>query len=521
MQSEEQFFQSNLATCLHKVEVRNPFTGERLFLPCGSCPACLYKKSYKNEMRVIAQRSMSRYCYFVSLTYDAKFCPYYRIFEKEQADGSLLCTCRSVPRVEYPQYDPDSFKGLDSNVDDDYFFICSKEYLQKYRDKANCAKRRRFFDKRYNNLYGRLNRNDFVLFMKRLRFNLYKKIGKYESLHTYFVSEYGPVSFRPHFHLLLFFDSEKIADNLGKCLYESWSFGSVDYSSERGGSSSYVASYLNSFIALPRHLREIRRFCPRSRFSNGFGQDFFRDSCRKVRSGIYDDFFNGKIIFADGTSYTLYPWRQVVLSCVFSAARFRGSNVGSLLQLSYSLLKIARRFRFCSKTADSVFSLCRSIVNFIKNAYFKSFRARSSIDSDSDLQTVFYFIGHSFDQVWTLDFKTVLGSLYRLYSDFNLFLKGTLKKDIFSLNISESSLISHLNNSIRFYYEQEIRFSKKNFERLGDCIPGAQEYFFQSSPERQFQFLKTDLGIRLLGYQEKVIKQKIKHRELNDVYWSS
>lgn len=521
MQSEEQFFQSNLATCLHKIEVRNPFTGETLFLPCGKCPACLYKKSYKNEMRVIAQRSMSRYCYFISLTYDAKFCPYYRIYTKEMPTGELLCTCKSVPRTEYPRYNSEEFKGLDSNVDDDYFFICSKEYFQKYHDKANCAKRRRFFDLRYNNLYGRLNRNDFVLFMKRFRFNLFKITGNYESLHTYFVSEYGPVSFRPHFHLLLFFDSPQVADNLGKCLCESWPFGTVNYSSERGGSSSYVASYLNSFITLPRHLREIRRFCPRSRFSNGFGQDFFRAACRRVQSGIYDDFFDGKVIYADGTSYTLYPWRKVVLSCVFSAARFRGADANSLLRLSYSLLKVARRFRFCSKTANSVLSVCREIVKFIRDAYFKSRRARDTIDRDTDLQYIFYFIGHSFSQVWTLDFKTVLGSLYRLYSDFNLFLRGTLKKDVFSLDISEDLLLLHLNNSIRFYHEQEIRFSKKNFERLGDCIPGAQEYFFQSSPGRQAQFLKTDLGSRLLAYQEKVIKQKIKHRELNDGYWSN
>ena len=68
-----------------------------------------------------------------------------------------------------------------------------------------------------DNLIPFLNYVDVQNYIKRLRKYLFKKLGSYETLHFYAVGEYGPVHFRPHFHLLLFSNSDEVAKVLREC----------------------------------------------------------------------------------------------------------------------------------------------------------------------------------------------------------------------------------------------------------------------------------------------------------------
>ena len=54
------------------------------------------------------------------------------------------------------------------------------------------------------NLIPFLNYVDVQNYIKRLRKHLKTALGSYETLHFYAVGEYGPVHFRPHYHILLF-----------------------------------------------------------------------------------------------------------------------------------------------------------------------------------------------------------------------------------------------------------------------------------------------------------------------------
>ena len=100
-----------------------------------------------------------------------------------------------------------------------------------------------------NNLIPFLNYVDVQNYIKRLR----KHLSRYtdEKISFYAVGEYGPVHFRPHFHLLLFFNSKKIADVLRECHSKSWKLGRSDIQRSNGGCSSYVASYVNSLASAP------------------------------------------------------------------------------------------------------------------------------------------------------------------------------------------------------------------------------------------------------------------------------
>ena len=88
-------------------------------------------------------------------------------------------------------------------------------------------------------------------YIKRLRKHLKTTLGSYETLHFYAVGEYGPVHFRPHYHILLFTNSEQISKVLRQCHDKSWKLGRSDFQLARGGASSYVASYVNSLSSAP------------------------------------------------------------------------------------------------------------------------------------------------------------------------------------------------------------------------------------------------------------------------------
>ena len=128
------------------------------------------------------------------------------------------------------------------------------------------------------------------------------------------MGEYGPVHFRPHFHLLLFFNSSEIADVLRECHNKSWKLGRSDIQRSNGGCASYVASYVNSLASAPALYRSCRAFKPRSRAP----LDFLRKarhltrvkmSMRRLRRKSIRSLMDESIILMASLSAQLPPYR--------------------------------------------------------------------------------------------------------------------------------------------------------------------------------------------------------------------
>ena len=112
-------------------------------------------------------------------------------------------------------------------------------------------------------------------FVKRLRTNLFRSddLQDEDVAFKYFIcSEYGPQTFRPHYHGILFFRSEKVRkyahDGL---ILKSWNKCSIDrhqssqtceYVNKNKGIASYVSKYITSTSDLP--------ICFSARFSRPF-----------------------------------------------------------------------------------------------------------------------------------------------------------------------------------------------------------------------------------------------------------
>ena len=151
----------------------------------------------------------------------------------------------------------------------------SPEKAEMLKKKSKCEGNGNAFPQ-FKGLLKYVNYRDYQLFAKRFRKYLFTKIGSYEKISSYIVSEYTPRTFRPHFHILFFFDSDEVAENIRQAVYQSWRLGRVDTQLARDAAGSYVSGYLNSIVSLPGIFTDVSFTKNKSRFSKLFGYESFR-----------------------------------------------------------------------------------------------------------------------------------------------------------------------------------------------------------------------------------------------------
>ena len=174
---------------------------------------------------------------------------------------------RTIPRVSKLQ----NFK----DVQREELVWISPETAEKLKRKSKCEGNDNAFPQ-FKGLLKYVNYRDYQLFAKRFRKYLFTKIGSYEKISSYVVSEYSPKTFRPHFHILFFFDSDEVAENIRQAVYQSWRLGRVDTQLARDSAGSYVSGYLNSVVSLPPIFTDVSFTKNKSRFSKLFGYESFR-----------------------------------------------------------------------------------------------------------------------------------------------------------------------------------------------------------------------------------------------------
>ena len=254
--------------CQHRSFITNRYTGQRIAVDCGQCDYCIHKRAQKASMRVKTAGSAFKYSYFVTLTYDNEHIPLLNceVLHSEYEDA-LSISGDKVFGYEYHDYVPVSEYQCDDNsrlrhifftqvqgtvpfdreikeyipVKDNWFLSMDaiRSFIRKTQAVDNSAYP---VAEKYgvDNLIPFLNYVDVQNYIKRLRKYLYQVLGSYETLHFYAVGEYGPVHFRPHYHILLFTNSKEISEVLRQCHDKSWKLGRSDFQVARGGASSYI-----------------------------------------------------------------------------------------------------------------------------------------------------------------------------------------------------------------------------------------------------------------------------------------
>lgn len=538
--------------CQYRSFITNRYTGARIAVDCGQCDYCIHKKAQKASMRVKTAGSAFKYSYFVTLTYDNEHIPLFKCevldnvyddvlnesgdihfgYEKHSFVSVSEYSCTDSSRLRHIFFTqvqgtiPFNRNSSEyEEVKDNWFLSMDaiRSFIAKTKSDSPYGKNGELSDRYGDNLLPFLNYVDVQNYIKRLRKHLFQQLGSYEPLHFYAVGEYGPVHFRPHFHLLLFTNSNQVAEVLRQCHDKSWKFGRSDFQRAAGGASSYVASYVNSLSAAPLLYRSCRAFKPRSRASVGFfekGCDFVEDDepYAQIEKKI-DSVVNGRSYNFGGVCVWSTPPMSYIRTLLprFSSARNDDSTaiIRILCAVHRTPARIAK-FGFIDYRQDSILSLVRTYYQYLKC---------SSILTDDDkiilhsARCLTRFVNCSSD----VDIESYINKLYRLFLYVYKFFRNWHLP-------SFGSDLGAYSNRIRFIIKTGIEYEKKkNYESLRDVFnirsanPSISDCMFTLPANGQERDFLSDVSCETVQLLEQLryrsatyCRDMIKHKKLND-----
>lgn len=537
--------------CQHRSFITNRYNGARIAVDCGQCDYCIHKKAQKASMRVKTAGSAYKYSYFVTLTYDNEHVPLMtcKVLHSDYDDAIGISGDihfgheyhKYIPVSEY-QCDDDFmlrhifFEQVQGSVPydrevkeyvpvKDNWFL-SMDAIRSFIHKTQSVDKTDYpASAQYgrDNLIPFLNYVDVQNYIKRLRKHLYKQLGSYETLHFYAVGEYGPVHFRPHYHILLFTNSEEVSKVLRYCHDKSWKFGRSDFQIARGGASSYVSSYINSLSSAPLLYRSCRAFRPRSRASLGFfeqGCDFVEgeEPYAQIEQKI-DSVVNGRVYNFGGLSIRSTPPVSYIRTLLprFSSARNDDSiAIARVLRAVHSTPKRIAKYGFIKYEQDSVLSLVRTYYQYLKTNPILTDDDKIVLHSARCLTR---FCNSSSD----VCIESYINRLYRLFLYVYKFFRNWHLP-------SFGSDISDYSGRIMFILKKGIEYeAKKNYESLRDSYILRSQYpelsdcmFVLPQAGREIDVL-SDVSPDTLHLLEQLrfrsatfCRDMIKHKKLND-----
>lgn len=266
-----------LFTCFSPKRVYNTRLGREVVTSCGNCAYCLAVKSADHTNRVKREfiRNGESLALFLTLTYDNNHLPCYQYNGRSKRWFSNV-SCADA-----------RFEPIKS--DEVYLYPSPERYYVGKTIKRSDA--RSAFRRHDRPTFAHLYYPDVQHFIARVRTSFHHFATRktdsalhnalktsnlsYESLRFRYAvcGEYGPATFRPHYHLILWF-STRFADSavnaLSQVLSACWSLGRFDCQTvTTDGVSNYLASYISSLSSLPnvlkaKYLRPFFRFsqCP-------------------------------------------------------------------------------------------------------------------------------------------------------------------------------------------------------------------------------------------------------------------
>lgn len=438
--------------CQHRSFITNKYTGKRIAVDCGQCDYCIYKRAQKASMRVKTAGSAFEHCWFVTLTYDNEHIPlfncevYYSEYDDVLSNSGIVHGYEKhayVPVTKFCTTDPQRLQhifftqvqgtvpynretGQHEPVKDNWFVSIDsmRSFIYKTQSSTPYGEDGELSRMYGDNLIPFLNYVDVQNYIKRLRKHLYLALGSYETLHFYAVGEYGPVHYRPHYHILLFTNSKKVSKVLRQCHAKSWKLGRSDFQIARGGASSYVASYVNSLSAAPLLYRSCRAFKPRQRASIGFFEkgEFFsegEDVYQAIEEKI-DSVINGRVYNFNGLSVKSTPPMSYIRTLLprFSSARYDDAvAIARIIRVVADAPKRMARFGIIDYDSDSILSIVR--------AYYQYLTLNHHLTNEDEIilhnaRCLTRLCNSSSD----VDIESYLNKLYRLFLYVSKFLRN-------------------------------------------------------------------------------------------------
>lgn len=297
--------------CFNPQRIKNPYTGEIFYTSCNHCVACLNAKATKYSLRVENEVKQNKYSIYFTLTYSNYAIP--RIIESVKTH--VFENGCEVPRL-FVNSNPDFVDG-----------ICQRVAFGRSLDPRKVIRFPIIQDDQLQSEFddipttGVVSRSDIQKFLKRLRNRLnFRYEHQEDRKFRYFIaSEYGPNTFRPHYHGILFTDSDRLATDFEELLRESWPFDNPDrhkVSFVEGGASAYVANYINSVADLPQIL-QTPAFRPFVLQSKNPLIGYKKEDRKAVRKRVYNSDFTEQRVDASTGAIVVSQYPKQVLDRFF------------------------------------------------------------------------------------------------------------------------------------------------------------------------------------------------------------
>lgn len=500
-------------SCLNPVEITLP-NGDKQVVPCRRCKACIQAAAKFDTLRCDIESLSNKYQFFITLTYDRNKLPvvkYVRNFPEDSFDlqNERLNCRKNAYKVE--------------QIDGKFRF----RYIR-----PRGFKLREYYKRtRLRNRVGVLCKYDLQQFFKRLR-NEIHRINKtqfnnfYDERIRYFAAgEYGPKTLRPHYHVILFTNSDFVSSILQQVLYKAWPYGTIDNQISEGKASDYVASYVNSRLLVPSFLN-IAPFRPFKIHSRYFGETYFREEIEKVYSSPFEDFVK-KMFVLHGQPITVNVWRSVqsyyfprclgymymssesiyslYTAYYYASRKYKENSVSELARLLYSDFDVCHGIpcldRFMDIFRSRTNSRCGDIGNFNidKNLYYGSMSIKDNLVLSflySLLYTSYRFV-HLICRDNIILFKTRISVIqnYYKYVDY-LALKNQLEKERDFFNTISTPF--DVNDYLEYFYTNIAKNKYGTYNLYKANVKSSKIY---------------------IAYENKVnneFENAIKHKELND-----
>lgn len=475
---------SLLFTC-ERPKVITTRDNRRMVVSCGKCRSCLIQRMRSKALVCSEQEKQSRYTFFVTLTYDRYNVPkMYPVFMHDaglnrqfvelydQETGELVSSC---------YYPHSKVKQLISRSDDKSLHYARYTDLQKF---VKRLRRRISTNKIYNN----------------------------EKIKYYSVSEYGPRTFRPHFHCLFYFDDPNLAQNFGKLVHSSWSLGYTYTTLSNGGVSSYVASYVNSIVSVPEIFKG-NATCPKSSHSSLLAlplcQSEFKKDVKNVTSRIIRPVERTK----DGVRTFNAPWRSFKSYLFPKCYRYANKSFHERVA-TYGLLQtIVRRYGKKTKISEYVPLIKADYYNNLLRPNIGNFLL-SSDEKGYILPTDDILLGRLYQLKHYQNLMSIFGlSSYQL----------TRNIDIFYNRLDYQNLIEMYGTII----ESEHTLCQSDYDLFSQVYAYNSQFYELDVVQFNGMLLEVDLvkdlykksGIytSLVNSRKTAYQQSIKHKYLNDL----
>lgn len=358
-----------VSSCLEPKLIKNPYSKELLQVPCGHCEACLSLRPLSKVSRLKRCREEYYDSIFFTLTYNDDFVP----------QGKFAGT-----------------------------FVYHN--LDLVKENTNFADLRDFFDTKTFNYTTQYEKEyGFIPLLSRLDAKYFVRLLKERMPSTFdwfITGEYGPTTFRPHFHGLLFFnkrgseqDGRISPDDVADILLSCWSgeirnriqkfafvdsdspLGSVQLRYDVNSSAQYTAAYLNAYSYLPRLLRNV--FPPFSKYGRTL-PNVCELSSNQIKELLFTGFTEVVRIEVKGFakySRSVFPSVDVVrrLFPVFRGSRLLPSS--SVEQLIYYVVNVSRE-----KFIENYFENCSSGIG----VYLTLYKLFDGVANENQLNSFYY-----------------------------------------------------------------------------------------------------------------------------------